>query len=149
MSAQFRWATGTVTKAALLADTSAPLTAWSYLGRRWAVDIAPVIDRYVEEAAGLGGTVAQLGKINFTVSFMGPNAAMMNYIATTYFAGGVRTAPQTLQVFDLPEYAGQWITVNCTGRLPGRKAELLQPRNGRIPYYTIEFFNGTIAAAGA
>jgi hypothetical protein len=37
--------------------------------------------------------------------------------------------------------------VNAIGRLPGRKAEILQPRNGRVPYYTIQFFNGVIASA--
>jgi hypothetical protein len=149
MTAVFRWKAGTVTQAAIRADATARLSGWTYFGRRWADDVPPVIDRYVEEVIALDGSVGELGKINFTVSFINPNAAMMDYIGDTYFAGGVRTAAQTLQVFDLPEYAGQWITVNCTGRLPGRKAAILQPRAGNIPYYTIQFYNGTIAASGA
>jgi hypothetical protein len=147
MSTQFRWKAGTVTKAVIQADASAALTGWTYFGRRWAIDMPPVIDRFVEEMTGLDNSIAELGKINFTVSFITPNDALMDYISDTFFAGGVRTALQTLQVYDLPNYADQWITVNCTGRLPARKAAVLGPRNGRIPYYTIEFVSGTIASA--
>jgi hypothetical protein len=147
MTAQFRWMAGTQSKATIQGTASAALTGWTYFGRRWAVDVAPVIDRFVEEVTGLDNSIAELGKINFTVSFITPNAAMIDYLQDTFFAGGVRTAPQTLQVYDLPNYADQWITVNCTGRLPARKAAVLGPRNGRIPYYTVEFVNGTIASA--
>jgi hypothetical protein len=74
MSTQFRWKVGgTVTKAAIQADTAAALTGWTYYGRRWAVDVAPVIDRFVEEAFGFDGSVTELGKINFVVDFMDPN----------------------------------------------------------------------------
>jgi hypothetical protein len=147
MTSQFRWKTGTVTKAVIQAAPAAALTGWTYFGRRWAIDVPPVIDRFVEEVTGLDNSIAELGKINFTVSFITPNAAMIDYLQDTFFAGGVRTALQTLQVYDLPNYADQWIVVKCTGRLPGRKAAILGPRNGRIPYYTIEFVNGTIASA--
>lgn len=147
MTAQFRWADGTVTKAAIQADTTAPLSGWTYFGRPWTVDVAPVIDRFNEERIALDGSIAELGKINFTVSIIVASAAMYDYIQDTYFPTGARTAPQTLQVYDLPSYSAQWIVVNCTGRSPGRKASLLNPRAGLLPYLTYTFFNGVIAAA--
>jgi hypothetical protein len=134
MTAVFRWKAGTHTKATIQADSAAAVSGWTHFGKPWALDIVPVIDRYVEEVIALDGSVGELGKINFTVSFI---------------AGGVRTAAQTLQVYDFPNYGDQWITVNCTGRAPGRKAALLQPRNGRVPYYTFQFYAGVIAASGA
>ncbi len=146
MTAQFRWMAGTQTKATIQASASAALTGFPWLGRRWAIDLPPVIDRFIEEAFGQDNGVTELGKINFTVAFMNPNAAMIDYLNDTFFVGGVRKAAQTLQVYDLPNYGDQWIVVNCDGRAPGRKAPILQPRNGRIPYYTFTFFNGTIAA---
>jgi hypothetical protein len=149
MTAQFRWKAGTHTKATIQADTAAAVSGWTHFGKPWALDIVPVIDRYVEEVTALDGSVGELGKINFTVSFIAPSATQIDYLHDTFFAGGVRTAAQTLQVYDFPNYGDQWITVNCTGRAPGRKAALLQPRNGRIPYYTFQFYAGVIAASGA
>ncbi len=144
----FRWKSGTATKAALLADTSAPITAWTWYGHRWAVDMSPVVDRHAEEVVTLVGSTKQLGLITFEFKLLIANGAMYNYIQTQKMGGAnVRDATATLLVYDLPNYGDEWIAVNCKVRSPGRKTAIMQPRNGLLPYLTYVAYAGTIAAA--
>lgn len=148
----WRLGAGTLTTAALAADSATLVTGWTGATAScpWLVAADYLVTPYVERETTLSNFDKAQGKLNFTWRFAKLNDAMFDYLVNTVF-GGAYTAVVTVKTrnrfFD-DVVANQWVTINCKARLPDFRLGGVNARQWTFySPFQIEFFDGTYAAA--